>query len=77
MTFRKQLTVLIAEESDIQVETEFYAVDEVKGILDDIESRVNTIKDLFDNYGEWTIEDLNAKLKEVENALSELSNDLY
>ena len=68
MTYRKQLTVL---------ETEFYGADEVKGIIDGIEGRVNEIKDLLDNYSKWSVEELESKLDEVKCALSDLSSDLY
>jgi di/tripeptidase len=77
MTYRKQLTVLVAEESDIREETEFYGTDDVKEILDSIESRVNEILDSLDDYKKWQIDEISEIMDDIKKSLKDLSGDLY
>jgi hypothetical protein len=76
-TYRKQLTVVTAEEKDIQEGTEFYSTDEVEGILNDVENEVNFIVNILEDYAEWTVDDLMGNLSSVYNKLKSLSDDLY
>jgi hypothetical protein len=77
VTYRKQLTVLVAEESDIQEGTEFYAKDEVSGIIDDIEREVGNIKEVLEDYKEWPLEEIESKLGEIYKKIGKLADNLY
>lgn len=75
--YRTLLDVVVAEENDIQDETEFYYADKVKDTLDDIESTVNEILKTLETYEKWTIEELEPNIKDIIVELKGLSKDLY
>jgi RNA processing factor Prp31 len=71
--YRNQITndTVIAEQSDIDNETDFMLVSDVESIIDDIEKRVNEIYEKLE-----PIQGL-SKIDEIKRLIKDLSSDLY
>jgi enolase len=77
MSYREQLTEVVAEENDIQKETGFYYTDNVNSVINDIENEVNDILETMEDYDQWTIDNLMNNLENIYVKLKDLSKNLY
>jgi hypothetical protein len=72
MSYRKDIdrATVLAEESDVD-KTEFVLADDIKGVLDSIETRVDEIRDRLSNISGLT------EIDEIYTLVDKLYSDLY
>lgn len=62
---------VVAEESDVEKCTDFLTLDDVEQLIDDIESKVNEVKEMLDKITGLT------EIDEIKELVDKLSKDLY